>query len=126
MMGMEREDKGQGIIGLVGISNVFEDAELVKKYRLDPVGILLGVTCHHTNHQQEQGSKFRNEADHNTGVWYSPPGKMQLCSGNNLGFSQQVISQVIGQTLDALVTPAFMTRFIKFLTSQRNWKEYRF
>lgn len=41
---------------------------------------------------------------------------MQLCNGDDLGLSQQSTSRVISETLDALVTPAFVSRFIKFPT----------
>ncbi|KAK4325124.1 hypothetical protein Pmani_004278 [Petrolisthes manimaculis] len=45
-------------------------------------------------------------------------GKMQLCSGDDYGISQQTAGRIINQTLDALATPAFLVRCIKFPTTQ--------
>ncbi|KAK4326393.1 hypothetical protein Pmani_003109 [Petrolisthes manimaculis] len=49
---------------------------------------------------------------------YLATGKMQLCSGDDYGISQQTAGRIINQTLDALAAPAFLVRCIKFPTTQ--------
>ena len=39
---------------------------------------------------------------------------MQLCTGDELGVSQQTVSRVVTETVDALCAHHILTRFIKF------------
>ena len=99
---------------------MFDDAELVKRYRLDREGILLvsDMVGDAIAPKTNKSKAISVEMKVATTLRYLATGKMQLCSGDDLGLSQQAISQVIGQTLDALVTPVFVRRFLKFPTRQ--------
>lgn len=98
------------------ILNIYSDAELVKRYRLDRAEILL-VTDFVRDAITPPKSRSRAitvEVKVITTLRYLATGKMQLCSGDDIGITQKTASKVITQTLDALLTPAFISRFIKF------------
>lgn len=100
--------------------NMYDDFELIKRFRLDRAGIMLVTDMVRdsisppTNRSKSISAELKVLAT----LRYLATGKMQLCNGDDLGLSQQATSKVISQTLDALVTPAFISRFIKFPTRQ--------
>ncbi|XP_045101457.1 putative nuclease HARBI1 [Portunus trituberculatus] len=102
------------------VLNMYDDAKLIKRYRLDREGILLVTDMVRdkispaTNRSNSVGGEMKVL----TTLRYLATGKMQLCNGDDLGLSQQTISKVIGETLDALVTDTFISRFVKFPTRQ--------
>lgn len=97
---------------------MYDDSELVKRYRLDRGGILLvtdfvrGAITPPTNRSNAISAEMKVL----TTLRYLATGKMQLCNGDDMGMAQPTVSKVITQTLNALATPAFITEFIKFPT----------
>lgn len=100
------------------VLNIYNDAELVKRYRLDRAGILLvtDMVRDTLSPRTNRSKAITAEMKVLTTLRYLATGKMQMCRGDDLGLSQQAISTVITQTLNAIVTPAFLSRFIKFPT----------
>ena len=101
------------------IFNLYDDAQLIKKYKLDCEGIMLvtyGERC--KDAPRNRSKSVSAELKVVTTLRYLATEKMQWCSDDDLGLSQQTISKVISETLDALVTPAFVSRFITFPTRQ--------
>ncbi|KAK3883303.1 hypothetical protein Pcinc_002515 [Petrolisthes cinctipes] len=100
------------------ILNMYNDAELVKRYRLDRAGILLVTDFVRDAITPPTGRNRAIPAELKviTTLRYLATGKMQLCNGDDIGMTQQAASKMITQTLDALVTPpaAFISRFVKF------------
>ena len=90
------------------ILNIHSDAELVKRYRLDRFGILLVTDFLRATITPPTSRSHAIPAELKviTTLRYLATGKMQLCSGDDIGITQQAASKVITQTLDALVTPA--------------------
>lgn len=104
------------------ILNMYNDAELIKRYRLDREGILL-VTDFVRDAITPATSRSRAipaELKVLTTLRYLATGKMQLCNGDDLGITQQAASKVITETLDALLTPPapFLARYVKFPRGQ--------
>lgn len=98
------------------ILNMYGDSELLKRYRLDRGDINI-VTNYVRNTIQPPTSRSKAipaEIKVLTCLRYLATGKMQLCNGDDLGISQQTAGRVISQTLDALATPAFHGRYIRF------------
>ena len=98
------------------VLNELSDAELVKRYRLDRQGILFVTDL---VREELQSPTARNKAltpemKMIITLRYLATGKMQLCSGDDLGPSQQSVSNAITQTLNALTNPRIVRRFIRF------------
>ena len=100
------------------ILNIYNDAELVKRYRLDRAAILLMTDFVRDPITPPTGRSQAIPAELKviTTLRYLVTGKMQLCSGDDIGMTQQSVSKVITQTLDALTAPPapFIARCIKF------------
>ena len=98
------------------ILHELSDAELIKRYRLDHEGILYvtnlvrGRLVSPTN----RNSPFTPEIKVITTLRYLATGKMQQCNSDDLGPSQPSVSNMITQTLQALVTPEIVQRFVNF------------
>ncbi|KAK3886761.1 hypothetical protein Pcinc_009081 [Petrolisthes cinctipes] len=98
------------------VLNELSDNELIKRYRLDREGIifvtdlvrpvLLRPTVANKALTPEQKVIIT--------LRYVATAKMQLCNGDDLGVSQQTVSRVISETLDALCAQPIFKRFIKF------------
>ncbi|KAK3868984.1 hypothetical protein Pcinc_025667 [Petrolisthes cinctipes] len=93
-----------------------DDTDLIKRYRLDREGIefvtdmLRGALESATSRSMAISPELKVIITLN----YLATGKMQQCSGDDLGLSQPSISRVIKQTVEALASPAITTRIIKF------------
>ncbi|KAK3865839.1 hypothetical protein Pcinc_028583 [Petrolisthes cinctipes] len=98
------------------VLNELSDNELIKRYILDREGIvfvtdlvrpvLLRPTVSNKALTPEQKVLIT--------LRYIATGKMQLCNGDDIGVSQQTVSRVITQTLDALCAQHILKKFIKF------------
>ncbi|KAK3858137.1 hypothetical protein Pcinc_035646 [Petrolisthes cinctipes] len=93
-----------------------DDGELIKRYRLDRAGIIFvtdlvrGPLTNPTGRNQVLTPEMKIIVL----LRYLATGKMQLCSMDDLGPSQQTVSQVITETLMALSSNAILTQFITF------------
>ena len=104
--------------------NVLEemsDAELIKRYRLDREGILFvtDLVRDRLTSPTNRNQPLTPEMKAVTTLRYLATGKMQQCSSDDLGPSQPSVSNIITQTLEALVTPAIVTRFVQFQVEQQ-------
>lgn len=97
------------------VLNELSDTELIKRYRLDRAGIvfltdlvrpvLLRPTATNKALTPEQKIIIT--------LRYLATGKMQLCSGDDLGVSQQTVSRVVTETVNALSEHNLLKRFIQ-------------
>ncbi|KAK3892093.1 hypothetical protein Pcinc_004060 [Petrolisthes cinctipes] len=93
-----------------------DDGELIKRYRLDRAGIIFvtdlvrGPLTNPTGRNQALTPEMKIIVL----LRYLATGKMQLCSMDDLGPSQQTVSRVITETLMALSSNAILTQFITF------------
>ncbi|XP_050700193.1 putative nuclease HARBI1 [Eriocheir sinensis] len=92
------------------------DPELIKRYRLDRAGILFvadlvreALTAP-TNRNQALSPEMKVLVT----LRYLATGKMQQCSSDDLGPSQQTVIRVTRETVYALAQPHIVRRFIKF------------
>ena len=95
---------------------VYSDAELVKRYRLDRAGIEY-VTDLVRRELQDPRPKVHSltpELKVIVTLRYLATGKMQQCSSDEFGVSQSSVSKTITETLMALSAPEIVERFIKF------------
>lgn len=92
------------------------DHELIERYRLDREGILFVTNLVRPRlvRPTQNNHVLTPEQKIIILLRYLATGKMQLCSGDDLGVSQQTVSRVITETLDALCDFDILTRFIKF------------
>ncbi|XP_071104771.1 putative nuclease HARBI1 [Haliotis cracherodii] len=92
------------------VLNDLTDYELIERYRLNRAGI------NFVTNQLQSPTKRNMSLDAELKVIitlrYLATGKIQLCNGDDLGISQPTVSRVINQTLNALVIPAILHRFI--------------
>lgn len=95
---------------------IYNDEELIKRYRLDRAGILYVTDLVRERIQSATGRSMAITPEMKVLVMlrYLATGKMQLCNGDDLGLSQPGISRVISETLDALSTNDMLRRFVKF------------
>lgn len=90
--------------------------ELIKRYRLDREGILFLTNLVRPKlvRPTQNNHVLTPEQKIIILLRYLATGKMQLCNADDLGVSQQTVSRVISETLDALCDYDVLTRFIKF------------
>ena len=100
----------------VNVFGIFNDRELIRRYRLDRAGIM--VLVEHVRDAITSPTNRRNpispEAKMVTTLRYLATGKMQLCGGDELGLSQPSVSRIIHQTLNALTRPHLIAQYIQF------------
>ncbi|XP_045106664.1 putative nuclease HARBI1 [Portunus trituberculatus] len=86
------------------VLNKLSDRELIKRYRLDRAGIVfVTILVREVLSRPTLTNKaLTPEMKVLITLRYLGTGKMQLCNGDDLGVSQQTVSRVITETLDAL------------------------
>ena len=91
-------------------------AELIKRYRLDHEGIFYGTNLVRDRlvSPTNRNNPFTPEMKMITTLRYLATGKVQQCSSDDLGHSQPSVSIIITQTLQVLVTPEIVQRFVNF------------
>ena len=102
------------------VLNAFNDAELIKRYRLDREGILFvtNLVREALSSETSRSNPLTPEMKVIITLRYLAIGKMQQCASDDLGPSQSSISRAISQTVDALADGNVLKRFIKFPTTQ--------
>lgn len=102
------------------VLNDLSDAELIKRYRLDRAGIVFVTDLVRPVLLRPTGRNKALTPEQKVIITlrYLATGKMQLCNGDDLGISQQTVSRVITETLDALCVQQILKRFIKFPANQ--------
>ncbi|KAK3871987.1 hypothetical protein Pcinc_014581 [Petrolisthes cinctipes] len=107
------------------ILNLYDDSELVKRYRLDRGGIILitDFVRDAITSPTNRSNAISAEMKVLTTLRYLATGKMQLCNGDDMGIAQPTVSKVISQTLNALATPAFISRYIQFPTQENDIRQ---
>lgn len=101
--------------------NEYNDAELIKRFRLDRAGIIAvtNLVRDRLQSRTERNKPLSPESKVAITLRYLATGKMQQCSCDDFGTTQPTISRVITQTVDALADPDILCQFIKFpLTRQ--------
>ena len=98
------------------VLNELSDRELIKRYRLDRAGIVFVTNLVRGALTRPTVANKALTAEHKIIITlrYLATGKFQLCNGDDLGVSQQTVSRVITETLDALCNQQILKRFIKF------------
>ncbi|KAK3849766.1 hypothetical protein Pcinc_003442 [Petrolisthes cinctipes] len=104
------------------VLNELSDAELIKRYRLDRAGIMLvtDLVRERITNQTERSRAVTPEMKVLVTLRYLATGKMQLCSGDDLGPSQQTVSRVITETLFALSRNEILSQYFKFPVTLEN------
>ena len=92
------------------------DRELIKRYRLDRAGIVFvtDLVRELLSRPTLTNKALTPEMKVLITLRYLANGKMQLCNGDDLGVSQQTVSRVITETLDALCAPHILNTYIQF------------
>ncbi|XP_045122948.1 putative nuclease HARBI1 [Portunus trituberculatus] len=112
------------------VLNELDDRELVKRYRLDRAGItfVTDLVRERLKRPTVRNEALSPEMQVIITLRYLATGKMQQCSADDLGTSQQTISRVIIDTLEALSDNAILSQFIRFpvtqLETQRRKEEF--
>ncbi|XP_045118007.1 putative nuclease HARBI1 [Portunus trituberculatus] len=112
------------------VLNELDDRELVKRYRLDRAGItfVTDLVRERLKRPTVRNKALSPEMQVIITLRYLATGKMQQCSADDLGPSQQTISRVISDTLEALSDNAILSLFIRFpvtqLETQRRKEEF--
>lgn len=98
------------------VLNELSDAELVKRYRLDRAEILFltDLVRDPLTSRTARNNALTPEMKVIITLRFLATGKMQRCSSDDLGPSQQSVSRVITETLNALSSRHILTQFIKF------------
>ncbi|KAK3873579.1 hypothetical protein Pcinc_021422 [Petrolisthes cinctipes] len=98
------------------VLNELNDAELIKRYRLDREGILFvtNLVRETLARPTARNKALSPEMKVIITLRFLATGKMQLCNSDDLGPSQQTVSRVITETLDALSSRPILAQFIKF------------
>lgn len=96
--------------------NDLTNEELIRRYRLDREGILFvtDLVRDAISPHTARNKAIPPELKVITTLRYLATGKMQQCSSDDLGPSQQTISRIIKETVYALSTLDILRRFIKF------------
>lgn len=92
------------------------DEELIKRYRLDRAGIVFvtDLVRQELSSPTVTNRALTPEMKIIITLRYLATGKMQLCNADDLGVSQQTVSRVITEALEALSAPHIINRFLKF------------
>ena len=98
------------------VLNELDDRELVKRYRLDRAGIVFvtDLVRERLRRPTARNKALSPEMQVIITLRYLATSKMQQCSADDLGPSQQTISRVITDTLEALSDNAILSQFIRF------------
>ncbi|XP_063881028.1 putative nuclease HARBI1 [Scylla paramamosain] len=98
----------------------YDDAELLKRFRLDRAGIV-AVTDIVRDKLQSKTERNRALTPEMVAITlrYLATGKMQQCSCDDFGTTQPTISRAISQTIDALADPEVIWQFVAFPHTQR-------
>ena len=98
------------------ILDEYDDAGLIKRFRLDRAGIvfLTDLVRGALQSQTERNKALTPEMKIIITLRYLATGKMQLCNGDDFGVTQPTISRVITQTLNALTQPNIFRQFVNF------------
>ncbi|XP_063839756.1 putative nuclease HARBI1, partial [Scylla paramamosain] len=98
----------------------YDDAELLKRFRLDRAGIV-AVTDIVRDKLQSKTERNRALTPEMVAITlrYLATGKMQQCSCDDFGTTQPTISRAISQTIDALADPEVICQFVAFPHTQR-------
>ncbi|XP_050710334.1 putative nuclease HARBI1 [Eriocheir sinensis] len=101
------------------VFEALDDAELLRRYRLDRAGILFVTDLVRRTLESPtmRNNPYSAELKVLITLRYLATVKMQQCSSDDFGPSQPTISRVITQTLDALCSKEIITRFIRFPTA---------
>ncbi|XP_050734738.1 putative nuclease HARBI1 [Eriocheir sinensis] len=102
------------------VLNELNDAELIKRYRLDREGILFVTNLVRAALKSDtnRSNPLTPELKVLITLRYLATGKMQQCSSDDLGPSQSSISRAISKTIDALADVNVLKRFITFPVTQ--------
>jgi len=99
----------------------YNDAELLKRFRLDRSGIIAVTDLVRDKLQSktERNRPLSPETKVAITLRYLATGKMQQCSCDDFGTTQPTISRAISQTIDALADPEVLCQFVEFPHTQR-------
>lgn len=97
------------------------DQELIKRFRLDRETILFVTNLVRPTlvRPRQRSHVLTPEQKIVILLRYLATGKMHLCNDDDLSVSQQTVSRVISETLDALCDKNILRRFIKFPTIEQ-------
>ncbi len=104
------------------VLTVYDDNELVKRFRFDRAGIiyLTDLVRDCLQSPTERNYAISPELKIAITLRYLATGKMQMCNGDDLGPSQSTISCVINDTLNALTSPSIVQQFVQFPVNVRD------
>ena len=93
-----------------------DDRELVRRYRLDRAGVLFvtDLVRERLTRPTMRNKALSPEMQVIITLRYLATGKMQQCSADDLGISQQTVSKVISDTVNALSDITILSQFIRF------------
>lgn len=100
----------------VNILEIFNDTELLKRYRLNREGFMFVVELVRDSitSPTNRNNPITPEVKVGTTLRYLATGKMQLCGADELGISQPSVSRILHQTINALCRPHIVQQFIRF------------
>ncbi|XP_062849608.1 putative nuclease HARBI1 [Trichomycterus rosablanca] len=103
------------------VFEMFDDFQLIKRYRLDRAGIIFvtDLVRDVISPSTTRSNAIPAELKVVLMLRFLATGKMQQCSADDLGPSQPTISRVVMQTIMALTARHIVTRFIDFPTTPR-------
>ncbi|XP_062849563.1 putative nuclease HARBI1 [Trichomycterus rosablanca] len=103
------------------VFEMFDDFQLIKRYRLDRAGIIFvtDLVRDVISPSTTRSNAIPAELKVVLMLRFLATGKMQQCSADDLGPSQPTISRVVMQTIMALTARQIVTRFIDFPTTPR-------
>ncbi|XP_063889741.1 putative nuclease HARBI1 [Scylla paramamosain] len=94
----------------------YNDAELIKRFRLDHAGIvtMADLVVDRLQSRTERNRPLNPETKVAITLRYLATGEMQQCSCDDFGTTHPTINPVITQTIDALSHPDFVRQYVKF------------
>lgn len=104
---------------------MYDDSELMKRYRFDRAGILFvtDMVREVIRSPTQRNKALTPEMKVVLTLRYLATGKMQQCNGDDFGLSQPTISRAITQTLNGLASPNIVMQYIRFPTYPREVKK---
>lgn len=121
MMALRRQRRARIFQERKNVFELFDDAELIKRYRLDRAGIIFvsDLVRDIISPLTLRSNAISAELKVVLTLRFLATGKMQQCNADDLGPSQPSISRIVMETIMALTAPHIVTRFIDFPTTPR-------
>ncbi len=107
------------------VLELYDDRELIKRYRLDHQGILFvtDLVRNSITPQTIRNNALTAELKVIMTLRFLATEKMQQCTGDDLGPSQSTVSRVLNGTIAALTTPNIVRQFIDFPTDLQTLRQ---